>query len=183
MQLERKPQLFATRVTSVHRAVSGLAILAAGLVPINWDALGGSPVLGPWPPRAIVPIVAATAWFLATAWLHHELARPREYRLTLGSGASRIHLLTDSLLAGVAGAIIWRGHESPLSGVRVWTICPAVLAIGVLSAVALSLDRMNVPRGSSDPARAMRNWQWMVQTRAILAGLLILILAGLSVWP
>lgn len=151
MQLERERRSLASRVTAVHLAVCGLAILATGLVQIPWDVVLGGPGFEFWSGRAMLATGATTAWLLATAWLHRELARRGSGRLELTQNDSRLQLLSDSLLAGIAVASIWRGHESPLAGVGAWSICPAILAMGVLSAVGVSLERVVSPGG---PARA-----------------------------
>src|SRR6478735_8392060 len=71
--------------------------------------------------------------------------------LGLTQNDSRLQLLGDSLLAGIAGAIIWRGHESPLAAVGAWSICPAILVMGVLSAVGLNLERVVGGGGGHSP--------------------------------
>lgn len=174
MQLERKRQALASQVAAIHWAVCALAILAAGLVQIHWDAIFGQPGVVAWSGRAILATVAATAWLLSTAWLHRELARRGERRLVLSQNDSRLQLLGDSLLAGIAAAIIWRGHESPLAAVGAWSICPTVLMMGVLSAVTISLDRAVGGHGPQYGA-------WVVRGRVMLAGVLVLVLGVLSV--
>jgi hypothetical protein len=176
MQLERKRRAFASRVAAVHWAVCGLAILAAGMVQIPWDTIFGRPEFAEWQPRVIVVNFAATAWLLATAWLHRELARRGEGRLGLTQNDLRLQLLGDSLLAGIAAAIIWRGHESPLAAVGAWSICPAVLAMGVLSAVGVSLERVVGGGGGHSPPYK----SWVVWGRVVLAGALVIVLACLS---
>ena len=178
MQLERKRRAFASRVAAVHLAVCGLAILAAGLVQIPWDAVLGGPGFASWSGRAMLAAGAATAWLLATAWLHRELARRGEGRLGLTQNDSRLQLLGDSLLAGIAGAIIWRGHESPLAAVGAWSICPAILVMGVLSAVGLNLERVVGGGGGHSPPYK----SWVVRGRVVLAGVLVFVLMVLSVW-
>lgn len=121
---------------------------------------------------------AATAWLLATAWLHRELARRSEGRLRLSRNDSRLQLIGDSLLAGVAAAIIWRGHESPLADAGAWSICPAVLAMGVLSAMGVSLERVVGVGGGHSPPYGL----WIVRSRVVLAGMLVFVLMVLSVW-
>jgi hypothetical protein len=183
MQLERKRQALASQVAAIHWAVCALAILAAGLVQIPWDAVAGQPGVMAWSGRAILAAGAATAWLLATAWLHRELARFDTRRLVLTQHDSRLQLIGDSLLAGIAAAIIWRGHESPLAAVGAWSICPVVLVMGMLSAVVISLDRAV---GNGGPARASSlvppYRQWVVRGRVLLAGVLGVVLGAMSVW-
>src|SRR3954465_10931804 len=64
MQLERKRRALASRVAAVHLAICGLAILAAGLVQIPWDAMLGGPGFASWSGRAMLAAFAATAWLL-----------------------------------------------------------------------------------------------------------------------
>lgn len=178
MQLERKRRALASRVAAVHLAVCGLAILAAGLVQIPWDAVFGRPEFGLWSGRAILAAGAATAWLLATAWLHRELARCGESRLRLTPNESRFSLLGDSLLAGIAAAIIWRGHESPLAAAGAWAVCPAVLVMGMLSAVGLCLERVVGPTRGRSLVTPYKSW--LVRGRILLAGVFVVVLMVLS---
>jgi len=176
MQWKRKRQSLASRVAAVHFAVCGLAILGAGLVQIPWDAVLGRSELVEWQPQAVGAGMATTAWLLATAWLHRELGRRGDQRPRLTQNDSRFQLLGDSLLTGIAAAIIWRGHESPLAAAGAWMLCPAVLVIGILSGMGLGLERM-VANGGEPTAQERL---WMIRGRLLLAAVLIVVLAVMS---
>jgi hypothetical protein len=163
---------------AVHVAICGLATLAAGFVQLNWSSAFSRDLPSAPPANAFAAIIAVTAWLVATAWLHRDLGRRGDRRLVLAQNAARLSLLADSMLAGVAAAMIWRGHESPLFPKAIWTLCPVILVIAILSATAIGLARADVlaPRnpGPSTPP--------LLVARLVLGVILVLVFAAASTW-
>jgi hypothetical protein len=146
--------------TGTFPAHVGAAILAVGgalLVQSAWPTIAGrGPAESWWPCDAYV-LVAATAFLLATAWLHLGAARwqpeetlPRLWRLGRG-------LVADLAVCVFAVMLFVRGPESGTFRAGLWLL-PSILltvaaASGAVGALALRSGLRHLPAEGS-PASA-----------------------------
>jgi hypothetical protein len=128
-----------TQLVSAHWTVCAIALTAVVVVQIDWDAVasGFSPDAAPGY-NGVVKL-GATAWLLATAWLHAALARQRG-QLSISAGRLRWHAVIDLCVAATTIFILWRGHESAIARNGLWSAPPALLAVASTSAVVLALE-------------------------------------------
>ena len=126
------------RLIPAHYAIAALSLLALIIVQTNWDALFVQSAIETWPIYIAVLILAATAWLLSTAWLHLAIARQRSRPLAPQPGRAALHAVTDLLVAASATAVLLQGHRSPLALAGLWAVPPALLAIGIPSALLLA---------------------------------------------
>ena len=126
MTVGSDPRESPQRLAAAHVTVAALALAGAITLQASWMAvsLAGSSVG--------LTIVVATVWLLSTAWLHNRLRRQ-----PIQTPSAGLQAASDVVVVGLAGILLWLGHESSLA--RLWLLPPVLLAVAATSAVVLAI--------------------------------------------
>jgi hypothetical protein len=172
------------RTFPAHWIVTVIALVGTVAVQFHWGAaLGG---VADWRPYSIAALLAATAWLVATAWLHWRLADWQPAEL---SGRFRRLLplaFSDAIVAAFAGLLLWQGHASRVYHAGLWLVPPTLFVVSgtslaILIAAAVSAGRElqhTEPAAGSSPTPSDR-WR----TAIVLALLISLGLLGRQPLP
>jgi hypothetical protein len=155
------------RLVLAHWAVSAIALATVIVVQVDWDSLAGPLAANSPPAFGGAVIIAATAWLLATAWLHVSAARSRR-PFHVAAGRLRLHASTDLAIGALAVVVLFQGHESPLALAGLWAIPPALLAISIPSAVVLGLASRASKPPASTSSRVELDWLRIAISVALL---------------
>ena len=173
-----------SRTFPAHWIVTVLALVGAVAVQVHWGAaLGG---ISDWRPYSIAALLAATAWLVATAWLHWRLADwqtaelPGRFRRLLQLAFS------DALVAAYAGLLLWQGHASRVFHAGLWLVPPTLIVVSgtslaILIAAAVSAGREMRHTEPAEAAGVAPSDRW--RTAIVLALLISLGLLGRQPLP
>ena len=173
-----------SRTFPAHWIVTVIALVGAVVVQVHWGAaLGG---VTDWRPYSIAALLAATAWLVATAWLHWRLADwqaaelPGRFRRLLPLAYS------DAVVAAFAGLLLWRGHASRVFHAGLWLVPPTLIVVSgtslaILIAAAVSAARELHRTEPAEVASPGSNDRW--RTAIVLVLLISLVLLGRQPLP
>jgi hypothetical protein len=118
------PPPTVSRVVPAHLGAAGLSLVGAFVLQMAWpEIVGRSPQTSWWPRDALV-LAAATAYLLATAWLHVR-ALPGEWTRAI---------FADLAVGVCAAAMFYVGPESRTIQAGLWLLPSVLLTSGVASA-------------------------------------------------
>jgi hypothetical protein len=121
-------------------------------------------------------LVAATAWLIATAWLHLRLARSRSME-QVASRRLFENALCDLAVAVIAAVLLLKGHTLRLALAGLWIVPPTLLAAAVSSAGLLLYATLSARGQPSAPAPRRFPVTWLDwRTASLLAMIVALVL-------